>query len=177
MHIDQWGRVSYKLFAASFNVKVDSMFVTKQIESEHKDLIHDVSFDFYGKRMATCSSDQSVKVSFLLIFLRGSIQLVEEYEDVGATSKYFINSYFLNLESKLLFAGLGSGWRWRMEVHSKLEGITNKYSSINGATVVTMISAEIRLGRIFRLTPSLNLWVVLSLFVHVWKFTFSFGLY
>ncbi|XP_062599800.1 nucleoporin SEH1-like [Saccostrea cucullata] len=38
------------------------MFVTKQIESEHKDLIHDVSFDFYGKRMATCSSDQSVKV-------------------------------------------------------------------------------------------------------------------
>ncbi|CAK8671113.1 unnamed protein product [Clavelina lepadiformis] len=29
---------------------------------KHKDLIHDVSFDFFGKRMATCSSDQSVKV-------------------------------------------------------------------------------------------------------------------
>lgn len=43
------------------------MFVTKQIESEHKDLIHDVSFDFYGKRMASCSSDQSVKVRFLKI--------------------------------------------------------------------------------------------------------------
>lgn len=41
------------------------MFVTKQIESEHKDLIHDVSFDFYGKRMASCSSDQSVKVRLL----------------------------------------------------------------------------------------------------------------
>lgn len=43
------------------------MFVTKQIESEHKDLIHDVSFDFYGKRMASCSSDQSVKVRLLRI--------------------------------------------------------------------------------------------------------------
>ncbi|CAG8436177.1 9503_t:CDS:2 [Diversispora eburnea] len=31
-------------------------------ESSHDDLIHDVSYDFYGKRMATCSSDQRVKV-------------------------------------------------------------------------------------------------------------------
>ncbi|XP_071958701.1 nucleoporin SEH1-like [Antedon mediterranea] len=34
----------------------------KSISAEHKDLIHDVAFDFYGKRMATCSSDQSLKV-------------------------------------------------------------------------------------------------------------------
>lgn len=39
------------------------MFVAKTIASEHKDLIHDVSFDYHGKRMATCSSDQTVKVS------------------------------------------------------------------------------------------------------------------
>ncbi|KAK7070629.1 Nucleoporin SEH1 [Halocaridina rubra] len=38
------------------------MFMAKTINTEHKDLIHDVSFDFYGRRMATCSSDQSVKV-------------------------------------------------------------------------------------------------------------------
>ena len=38
------------------------MFVAKQINTDHKDLIHDVCYDFYGKRMATCSSDQSVKV-------------------------------------------------------------------------------------------------------------------
>ena len=38
------------------------MYAAKVIPSEHKDLIHDVSFDFYGRRMATCSSDQSVKV-------------------------------------------------------------------------------------------------------------------
>lgn len=40
-----------------------SMFEAKPINTDHKDLIHDVSYDFYGRRMATCSSDQSVKVS------------------------------------------------------------------------------------------------------------------
>ena len=39
------------------------MFVAKNIPTDHKDLIHDVAYDFYGKRMATCSSDQSVKVT------------------------------------------------------------------------------------------------------------------
>ncbi|TSV28438.1 Nucleoporin SEH1 [Bagarius yarrelli] len=38
------------------------MFVAKTIAADHKDLIHDVSYDFHGRRMATCSSDQSVKI-------------------------------------------------------------------------------------------------------------------
>lgn len=38
------------------------MFVTRQIPAEHKDLIHDISYAFHGRRMATCSSDQTVKV-------------------------------------------------------------------------------------------------------------------
>ncbi|XP_060557222.1 nucleoporin SEH1-like isoform X2 [Ruditapes philippinarum] len=38
------------------------MFVAKSIQSDHKDLIHDVSYDFHGRRMATCSSDQTVKI-------------------------------------------------------------------------------------------------------------------
>ncbi|XP_028820010.1 nucleoporin SEH1 isoform X2 [Denticeps clupeoides] len=38
------------------------MFVARTIAADHKDLIHDVSYDFHGRRMATCSSDQSVKV-------------------------------------------------------------------------------------------------------------------
>lgn len=38
------------------------MYVTKSIKVDHEDLIHDVAYDFYGKRMATCSSDQKVKV-------------------------------------------------------------------------------------------------------------------
>lgn len=39
------------------------MSVAKSIPAEHKDLIHDVAYDFHGRRMATCSSDQCVKVS------------------------------------------------------------------------------------------------------------------
>ncbi|KAK0181654.1 hypothetical protein PV327_003922 [Microctonus hyperodae] len=38
------------------------MFEAHNIHAEHKDLIHDVAYDFYGQRMATCSSDQFVKV-------------------------------------------------------------------------------------------------------------------
>jgi len=38
------------------------MYVSKTIKAGHEDLIHDVAYDFYGKRMATCSSDQHVKI-------------------------------------------------------------------------------------------------------------------
>lgn len=38
------------------------MFVCKSISADHKDIIHDCAYDFYGRRFATCSSDQSVKV-------------------------------------------------------------------------------------------------------------------
>ncbi|XP_063241377.1 nucleoporin SEH1 isoform X2 [Bacillus rossius redtenbacheri] len=38
------------------------MFEAQSITAEHKDLIHDVAYDYYGQRMATCSSDQFVKV-------------------------------------------------------------------------------------------------------------------
>jgi nucleoporin SEH1 len=37
-------------------------FASKQIFHEHKDLVHHVAYDFHGKRIATCSSDQSVTV-------------------------------------------------------------------------------------------------------------------
>jgi nucleoporin SEH1 len=32
------------------------------INPGHEDLIHDISFDYYGSRFATCSSDQKIKV-------------------------------------------------------------------------------------------------------------------
>lgn len=42
---------------------------TQTIRPEHKDVIHDVVYDYYGQRMATCSSDQTVKVNiFILLF-------------------------------------------------------------------------------------------------------------
>lgn len=45
------------------------MFEAHNIYAEHKDLIHDIAYDFYGQRMATCSSDQSVKVINVFIAL------------------------------------------------------------------------------------------------------------
>ncbi|OWR48430.1 nucleoporin SEH1 [Danaus plexippus] len=39
-----------------------NLFESQAIVADHKDLIHDVAYDFYGERMATCSSDQYVKV-------------------------------------------------------------------------------------------------------------------
>lgn len=37
------------------------------IHGEHKDVIHDISFTYYGDRMATCSKDQFVKVSKFIL--------------------------------------------------------------------------------------------------------------
>lgn len=35
---------------------------TQVIETGHNDVIHDVQMDYYGKRLATCSSDRVIKV-------------------------------------------------------------------------------------------------------------------
>jgi len=34
----------------------------KKFKSEHNDFIHDIAYDFYGKRLATCSSDHKIKI-------------------------------------------------------------------------------------------------------------------
>ena len=41
-------------------------FTAESISADHKDLVHDVAYDFYGRRFATCSSDQVVKVSYMM---------------------------------------------------------------------------------------------------------------
>ncbi len=32
------------------------------IDTGHADMVHDTQLDYYGRRMATCSSDRSVRV-------------------------------------------------------------------------------------------------------------------
>jgi len=32
------------------------------LDTQHSDMIHDAQFDYYGKRVATCSSDKSIKI-------------------------------------------------------------------------------------------------------------------
>ena len=31
-------------------------------DSQHDDMLHDAQFDFYTKRLATCSSDRQIKI-------------------------------------------------------------------------------------------------------------------
>lgn len=51
------------------------MFEAQEINAEHKDLIHDVAYDFYGQRMATCSSDQYVKVCSAIVLVTAIVLL------------------------------------------------------------------------------------------------------
>lgn len=64
--VDTWrARLLGDQVSRSFrHIVVVNMFVARSIAADHKDLIHDVSYDFHGRRMATCSSDQSVKVTW-----------------------------------------------------------------------------------------------------------------
>lgn len=38
------------------------MFLAKKIATGHKDLIHDIAYDFHGRRIATSSCDQNIKI-------------------------------------------------------------------------------------------------------------------
>jgi protein transport protein SEC13 len=31
-------------------------------DTQHDDMIHDAQMDYYGKRLATCSSDKTIKI-------------------------------------------------------------------------------------------------------------------
>lgn len=71
---------------------VFAMYEAHTINAEHKDLIHDIAYDYYGERMATCSSDQFVKVrwtngrerfTFLLVCLSSRATIVTKYIDIG----------------------------------------------------------------------------------------------
>ena len=32
------------------------------METQHGDMVHDAQLDYYGKKLATCSSDRTIKV-------------------------------------------------------------------------------------------------------------------
>ncbi len=34
----------------------------RQVPSKHLDIVLDLKYDYYGRRLATCSSDKSIKV-------------------------------------------------------------------------------------------------------------------
>lgn len=41
---------------------IPSLMDFVEVSPSHEDLVHDIAFDFYGKRFATCSSDKHIKI-------------------------------------------------------------------------------------------------------------------
>lgn len=50
----------------------------KSFDTQHEDMIHDAQFDYYGKRLATCSSDRVIKVFFVPDDQQAQNQLLAE---------------------------------------------------------------------------------------------------
>ncbi len=44
------------------NINSSNVHLAKQIRTDHNDLIQDIAYDFFGKRVATASLDQLVKI-------------------------------------------------------------------------------------------------------------------
>ncbi|EGR27557.1 sec13, putative [Ichthyophthirius multifiliis] len=44
------------------NQKTQKINQFQKIDTNHEDIIHDIAFDYYGKKLATCSTDRSVKI-------------------------------------------------------------------------------------------------------------------
>lgn len=40
----------------------DASSLLESYNLKHEDFVHDVQFDYYGKRIATCSSDQMIRI-------------------------------------------------------------------------------------------------------------------
>jgi hypothetical protein len=38
------------------------MHAFDRFKTDHEDLIHDIAYDYYGKRLATCSADQHITI-------------------------------------------------------------------------------------------------------------------
>ncbi|EDV25901.1 uncharacterized protein TRIADDRAFT_24138, partial [Trichoplax adhaerens] len=55
--------------------------VVNHIDTQHQDMLHDAQLDYYGKRLATCSSDRSIRVF-----------------DVDQNGQYFLSSTLINHE-------------------------------------------------------------------------------
>ena len=68
-----------------------------QFESGHADMVHDAEFDYYGKRLATCSSDRTIKIFDVVgeqVRFKLIIAVIKTYFfvlDSPSTIKYFIN--------------------------------------------------------------------------------------
>lgn len=53
-----WCRLSARLHCG----RPQALTGARAFPAKHGDFVHDVAYDYYGKRLATCSSDEKIKV-------------------------------------------------------------------------------------------------------------------
>jgi protein transport protein SEC13 len=58
--------VTCQFFGDSQHTKISLMSESFTFETQHQDMIHDAQMDYYGKRLATCSSDKVIKIFDIL---------------------------------------------------------------------------------------------------------------
>jgi WD40 repeat protein len=50
--------------------------LSHQCETGHQDTVHDAQFDYYGKHVATCSSDRLIKIFSVSSNSQGGVRLL-----------------------------------------------------------------------------------------------------
>ena len=67
---------------------LQALSATRSFPSEHGDFVHHVAYDYYGKRIATCSSDQTIKARHVVPTLHVLLMTVRVRDVAGVGSEW-----------------------------------------------------------------------------------------
>ncbi len=84
------------------------MYEAHTINAQYKDLIHDVAYSYYGNLMATCSNDQTVKVTSHFVYFTSLFILFRQK---------IINIFFKGMGNWNLSANLESPQRTSLDLY------------------------------------------------------------
>ena len=70
-----------------------NILLAKQIRTDHNDLIQDISYDFFGRRVATASLDQLVKI--WNVNENNDWELKDDIKVLTSFSSFYLNTEFI----------------------------------------------------------------------------------
>ncbi|KAI5804395.1 WD40-repeat-containing domain protein [Geopyxis carbonaria] len=101
-----------------------------QLSNLHEDMIHDCALDYYGKRLATCSSDKTIKIFEVE---RENHRLIETLRghDGPVWQVSWAHPKFGNILASASYDGKVFIWQERQGQFSKLTEHANHHASVN----------------------------------------------